>query len=217
MASDVDIANLALLYLGQTEIVSFLDSTERARAVNRTYAMLRDKFQRTYRWNFTRTFAQLPLSATPPLFQFAYAYQLPSDCLRIENVAIAYPSTNNPNGAIPAGISAPGTSLGDYSPGIYTEYQVVGQMIYTNYYAPLSLVYARRVTDPNAFDAGFVDAFACFLAMVWCETMTNSNTKKKDMQALLMQALNVALATKSMENAPVQIPDDTFMQSRTYS
>jgi hypothetical protein len=44
---------------------------------------------------------------------------------------------------------------------------------------PLYIRYAKRVTDPNAMDPLFREAFACRLAAEACESLTQSATKRQ--------------------------------------
>lgn len=206
--SDVDIANLALTKLGAQPIVSFNDSSVPARNINRSYAILRDKMQRR-RWNFNRSYMQLPaLTFTPP-FEYRYAYQLPSDYLRLELAG-----QSQPNGGPTSTITMPGVDLSDYQGGRSQDYRIVGKQIWSNIPPPLSIIYGRQEPDPNMFDAFFVEAFACYLAWQLCESITNSNAKKEALDREFKQSIFEALNGKAIELPPETIPDDTWLLSR---
>ena len=214
MASDVEIANLALLYLETTPIVSFSDSNDQARAVRGSYYLLRDKLQRVYRWNFTRKYVQLPQSATPPLFEYEYAYQLPADYLRLE---LAAPPTSSA-GPTSMGLSMPGVDLTDYQGGRNQDYRIVGsKVIYAHYPPPLAIIYAARVEDPNQFDAAFVESFACYLAYKLAGRIAGSSGKKASLLQDFNMSIREAVMTKAIELPPETIPDDTFILSRISS
>jgi hypothetical protein len=207
--SDVDIANLALQKLGQQPIVSFDQPTPRAAAFNRCYGMYRDKMQRR-RWNFNRAYTNLPaLTAVPP-FEYQYAYQLPDDYLRLELASQVQPNIGSPLNVI----SMPGVSLADYNGGRTQDYRIVGKQIWSNIPPPLSIIYGKRETDPNMFDAAFTTAFASYLAWELCELITNSNAKKATLAQEFKEAVWEALNAKAIELPPETIPDDTWMLAR---
>lgn len=219
--SDVSIANLALLKLGKPRIASFSDPTVVAAVFNEHYPLLRDTLQRMG-WNFTRAYANLAQSGTAPLFQFTYAYDLPDDYLRVEVAGPTMPPGALPGNSTPAPpppqtMLAPGMNYADYDNGIQQAYQIVGTQILSNYFPPLSLVYHRRVTDPNQFDVYFVEAFACYLAAQLCEIVTGSNAKAPRMDAAYKDAMAQARKYKSIEQPATRIPDDTFIMSRVRS
>ena len=220
--SDVDIANLALTKLGAQPIVSFLDANPRAAVMNRSYAILRDKLQRR-RWNFNRVYVTLAASSVAPTFEYTYAYPLPADYLRLELATQATPQaaplTGNQISAAPPMmlVGMPGANLTDYNSSRAQDYRIVGKMIYSRYFPPLSIIYGKREPDPNQFDAAFVDAFACYLAWQNCEAITNSNAKKAAAQQEYKESMWEALNLKAIELPPETIPDDTWMLARLVS
>lgn len=213
MSSDVEIANLALTKLGQTPINSFTDNTTRAAAINRSYAMFRDKLLRVFKWNFNRAYAKLAVSTTAPLFEYPYAYQLPTDCLRLDNVSIGVPSTTTASNGY-TGIGMPGLNLADFSFDRSQDYRVVGKMIYTWVAPPLNIVYGARITDPNMFDGAFVESFATYLAWQLCEEITSSTAKKESLGKEYENSMREARMTNAIDLPPETIPDDSLMASR---
>lgn len=226
--SEVDIANLALTKLGQQPITSFADNTSRSSIMARNYPMLRDKLQRK-RWNFNRKYTVLAARTGVPPFEYAYAYPLPDDYLRVELFGQASQGQQAPPPTIPPapptpvtfsagptdfGTGMPGTSLADYNNSRTQDYRIVGKEIWSNQFPPGYLIYGARVTDPNMFDACFVEAFATYLAFELCEVITNSNAKKSALQQEYREEMMDALAAKAVELPPEQIPDDTWMLSR---
>lgn len=209
MASDIDICNLALGKLGAAPIVSLLDNNPKAAILYRMYPLLRDKLQRVYRWSFTLAYAELPALADAPLFEYNYAYQLPSDCLRLN---LADVSIGN---SIMVGM--PSASIGDWNFGRNQDYRIVGTKVYTNVPAPLRIQYAARVTDATQFDAAFVDTLACYVAWQLCEQLTGSAQKKNAAAQEYQFSLREARAVNAIELPPETIPDDTFMQARLSS
>lgn len=213
--SDVTIANRALTKLGKPRITSFADPGPVPVVFAEQYTVLRDTLQRLG-WNFTRAYATLSPLDDPPPFQFTTAYPLPADYLRLEVAGAAFPpGPTTGSSTAPSFLQAPGMNFGDYVNAAESmDYQIVGQQIWTNIVAPLSIVYHRRVTDPNQFDTYFVEAFAAFLALELCETVTGSSAKYDRLAMSYQNALAIARKFKSIENPPVRIPDDTFIMSR---
>jgi hypothetical protein len=197
--SDVAIANLALTKLGEARIISFSDDTKAARAVAAVYDLLRDAELRRRKWRFTIKRTQLPALAVSPEFGYAYAYQIPADCLSILSV----------------GDVAPGVDLSDYRTGLDMElYSIEGRAILTDLPAPLKLRYKARVTDATQFDAAFVQAFASRLAYELAEDLTQSAAKKQAAGEDYKLAVREAVAANAIEVAPTPIPDDSWLLSR---
>ena len=209
MASDIDICNLALIKLGAQPIPSLTSNDPKAAVLNRTYALYRDELQRVWRWNFTRVQAELPVLTQAPQFGYYYAYTMPSDLIRIEQVDISLGNSIN--------IGEPGASLGDLNTDRNQDYRIYGRQILTNIPAPLRIEYAARVTDPTLFDAAFVNALACYLAYNLCEQLTGSSAKKDAAEKMYLMAIRSARWTNAIELPPETIPDDTFMTSRLSS
>jgi len=217
--SDVGIANLALLKLGKQRITSFEDNTTVAALFNEQYATLRDTMLRMG-WNFSRKYTALAALSTPPAFQYLYAFELPSDFLRLE---WAGPAQNY--GTLPPGVTQvpltvlgmPGANLSDYNNALCQDYRIVGTQIWSSIGTPLSIIYHYRVTDPNQFDAYFVEAFSAYLAMQFCEFITGSNAKFPRFAQEYDAALKQAIKFRSLENPPTTIPDDTWMLARISS
>ena len=219
--SDIDICNLALTKLGQQPITSFTDNTTRSAIMGRNYAPLRDKLQRK-RWNFNRVYANQPALSTAPPFEYQYAYPLPDDYLRLELAAQVQPNGAPPPGQVPFGppisiVGMPGVDLSDYNNSRSQDYRIVGKQIWSNIPPPLSIIYGARVTDPNMFDANFVETLATYLAFELCEVITNSNAKKAALGQDYKEELFEALNAKAIELPPEHIPDDTWVLSRISS
>lgn len=83
--SDVEIANRALGKLGGSTIVALTENSPAARALNRIYVGTRRAEIRKHPWTFAKKRAQLAADADAPLFDYAYKFLKPADCLRILN------------------------------------------------------------------------------------------------------------------------------------
>jgi hypothetical protein len=220
MASDVTIANLALLKLGKQRIAAFDEPNLVSGLFAEFYAPLRDQLQRLG-WNFTKKFTTLSPDVDPPPFGYSFQFQVPDDFLGLRVAGPAFPPGDlpvpmgsSPTPPAPPVMGAPGVNLSDYNNAVYRDYEVAGRKIYANIHSPLCIIYSARVTDPNRFDSYFVAAFSWYLAMELCEMITGSNAKFPRMEKGFEDSLKMARKWDALENAPATIPDDTFMLAR---
>jgi hypothetical protein len=198
MASKTDIANRALTKLGDDRIIDLLDDTERARTINSLYNSCRDAELRAHVWNFAVQRVSLPRLASVPAFGFKFEYQLPSDSLRIIQVAEEWYWWGGQ----------------DWVTGPMSQFQIEGRKLLTDYDAPLDIRYISRVDDTGLYDSLFVEAFACRLALEACERITQSNTKLQSIQQQYQETMRMALRVDAVENPPQQLPDESWMISR---
>lgn len=198
MASNVEIANAALTKIGARRIVSLTDNSKEAREVNSMFTRIRDAELRARNWLFSIKRAQLAAQVTAPLFQYANAFRPPADCLKLLQVGDYYP----------------GVDLTDYIGMDNAEYSLENGLILTDYAAPLNLRYVARIEDPTLFDATFVEAFACKLAMELAEPITASTSKRQLAFDEYKFAIREAVRANAVEKPPVKVADDTFIIAR---
>src|ERR1700737_379253 len=102
MASEVDICNLALLQIGDTNLITDLKGdTLEAQACNALYAQNRDETLQELSWQFAnRRLKPAPLVATTLALGavptgWAYAFAMPDDCVGKDLIGI-YDTVRNP-------------------------------------------------------------------------------------------------------------------------
>ena len=186
--SQVRVANLALQKLGAAEIVSMDEDTRERRAISRCYTMLRDRELRAHNWNFSIRRKVLAPSSVAPLFEFAKAFPLPSDCLR------PLPPSRDVDWTI--------------------EYHEGSKHILTNEGTVIYLRYVSRVTDEHQFDPLFADMLACKIAWHCCEEITQSNQKKADIEREYDKARADAKRINAFEQATPQEPEPPWLTAR---
>ena len=148
MASEIDIANLALAHLGDDASVASIDPPEgssQAEHCARFYPIARDSMLESHDWNFTirrKTLAKL----TEPSFHRQFSYQKPADAIRIIQVLPATSSTENDGVEFELSNTESGTQL------ILTDLE------------DATVRYTTRVTDTTKFSPLFVDALSWLLA-----------------------------------------------------
>jgi hypothetical protein len=197
-ASNVAIANLALTKLGDLRILNLTDNTKPAREVNAVFDMTRDYLQRRFSWRFCIKRANLAADTTVPLWDWAYQYPLPTDCMRILQVGQWYPSPD----------------LSDLISTGGQEYVVEGKYILSNQAGPLKLRYLSRVTDPVQFDAAFDMAFSAYLAYILAEPLTASPEQKQMAYNDYRNSIKDAVIANAIENPPESLADQTWILAR---
>jgi hypothetical protein len=80
--NDVALCSRALIRIGAAPITSFDDGTAESEIAGALFGPLRDALLSAYAWSFATGQAALSQLETPPLADFAHAYQLPNDFLR---------------------------------------------------------------------------------------------------------------------------------------
>ena len=86
MTNQVQIANLALSWLGQNQINAFDDNQTEAKVMNANYAISRDKVMADAAWTFALRREILSPLTEDPEFGEGNVFQIPSDVLRVFRV-----------------------------------------------------------------------------------------------------------------------------------
>lgn len=199
MASQIEIANMALLLLGARAITDIEDDAE-ADAVTLLTAwdIRRDACMRAHAWRFSIKRDNLAASLITPTWGFTYQYELPSDCLKVLQISQYYP----------------GVSLSDYRASDEAYYRVEGNYILSYASDQLPIRFVSRVTETGSWDAGFVEFFAADLAETCCERITQSDTKRQLASAAKKAARLSALRSNAIEAPPEARPDSEWVAVR---
>ncbi len=187
-----DICNLALDLLAEAPIADLSDDRRIARWCDRNYDTARDSLLRKAPWRFAVKLVELT-AATPPVFGWNQAYDLPADCLR------------------PLPLTVRGVPHGSIIPS-----EVIGQRLETDAPAPIRLRYISRITDVAAYPADFVEALAAALAMKMAHWLTG----KSGYQQLVVQAHRAALSNAVLTDAidgTIAEPDASYWLSERWS
>lgn len=195
-ASPVEIANSALMLLGEDPIISFDDPRTAARLLTTQYDIERRKLLRAYRWKFAMARAILAPEADAPLFGFSYKFLLPTDCLQF--VGIYDPNT--PDYQI------------NYT-GSDVVFKIEGRYVLcdTN---PLYCFYIRDVDLPVDMDAIFVEALAAALAMKLAMPLTNDTGKYQLAKDMFADNIKQARIISAMEGTPEVHMASDWLDSR---
>lgn len=190
--SDVSICNLALTRIGQPKITSLSQGSKAADLCQLHYEMTRDSVLRDHPWNFAQAYAELSRASTTPAFEFDYSYSLPTNCLKV----------------IRTGFEALGY-IGDS----YT-YRIVGREIFAHT-TTLAIEYTKKVTDPEQFDAMFVDTLAQRVAAEVCLPLTDNRALTESMWQIYQQKLAAARLADAQEGTPREVVNlDPWLHAR---
>lgn len=198
MAEQIETVNVALTMLGEARIVSMLDNSKPAREANAIYDVAFEAFLGAHSWSFAKARTTLPALSDPPAFEYAYQYQLPPKALRLVYVGNVYS----------------GVDLSSVRNSPSAGYVIEGRRILTNMGAPLPIKYISKVEDISAAPGVFAKCFACYLAEMLAEPLTQSEQKRARAEAALRTALREAVTANAIELPPNKLPDDEWMLSR---
>ncbi len=170
MASEVDISNLALAYLGDEATVASIsppDGSAQAAHCNRFYPIARDTLLEMHSWGFATRRASLPLLAATPPSQWDYAYAQPADAVNL--LAIYDPAAADDVGMpiimanMPYGATQAGQSIFTPQPFVSETLADGTDVIYTNQINAV-LHYTALITDTTKFSPLFIEALSWLLA-----------------------------------------------------
>ena len=170
MTSAVAICNQALAQLGANPIISLDDEVTEAALCKALFAPIRDSVLEAYDWSFATKWFDLPKLANPPVGEYANAFQLPPEVLRV-------------------------VFVGQTSRGTVEDWQVEGDSIVTNS-TTCRCKAIVRVIDPAKFTPLFTQALVSRLAAELAIPLTKSRTTMET----LFQLYDVKLREAARRN-----------------
>jgi hypothetical protein len=187
-----ELANFALSQLGHGRIMDIDEASPVAEAIRSVWDLTRDATLRRREWNFASIRKVLVRLSTAPLFDWTFAYQLPSDYIR----------------AVTLNGEAAGTSQ--------ATWDIEGDVLLSNS-EKAELVYIRRVEQVSAWDDGFQKAFATALSAAAAPSITQSMGLADRMEGKAEQAIVKAGGANLAEDRPRCIlahQDSEWMKAR---
>lgn len=176
LPSQVDVANLALLKLGDIQITTFDDDTTHAKVVKLVYPRIVDTVLRAHRWRFAiRQAALAQLTGAPP-WRYARRYQLPTDpfCLKVVR------TSGDPDGE---------------------PWELQGRELLTDA-ATMSIEYVARIGDPQQWDALFLEALTERLAAELAIPITNTPAIRQTLMQTFLLKIQEARTHDGFEGTP---------------
>jgi hypothetical protein len=186
--SSVALCSRALMKTGAQPIQSFYDDRAEAEIALAFFEPTRDMLLSSYPWRFARGFMALPRLVAEPLADFAYAHQLPSDCLRI-------------------------LSVGDGGSSTGLVYRRVGNTLHSN--APdMVLSYVFR-PDDEAAPAYFEAALMARLAAEFCLPLTENTERANMLYRLADIELDRAKRIDAQQDTPNALTHFNLIDARS--
>lgn len=185
MASETEIANMALSKLGDIDTIINLDeNNQAARTIKAIFAPTRDAVLRGHPWNCAGKRAMLPALVTAPLWGFARAFELPVDCLRLNEV-----QGNPPR-------------------------RLEGRLILTDAAAPLYIQYNTQLENTGLWDPAFADAVAGCIAMQAANKLTGKREIRDDLAREYGRYMPRAKNVDGQEDPSEAWPEDDWLLAR---
>ena len=191
MASVVDICNSALNMLGGNTIISLTETSKNARLCNQRYELVRDAVFREHPWNCLQKRVELAKDTDAPAFEFASAFTLPADCLRVLRSENSNFSNNE-------------------------RFRIEGRKLLTDE-STIKILYVASITDTTQYDASLIETLSARLSAELAYPITQSSTLMDRMFSLYQQKLKDARfadATEGTVDDETRIQADDFINSR---
>ena len=189
-ASAVQICNLALMKFGNLSITSITAPTNKEeRTCQVFYPVIRDELVAAHPWNFAMKRADISaqLADTPP-FGFDFAYQLPTDCLRVWEMQGA------------------------------EEWVVESGQLLTNQDVEIFIRYIRVVEDTGSFPPAFVNCLATRLAAELAAKLSDDKPMRQALlEELYKVALPAAYRLNAIEGNKPRHKDEQSMDNGNFS
>lgn len=166
MASEVDIANLALGHLGDTATVTSLDPPEgsaQAEHCARFYPIARDALLEMHEWRFATRRTNLA-ELTNESAQWLHAYARPTGCLKVIAVLDSTASDDLAANYYSGSTVLPPTASVPAPQSFECEINSSGAQVILTNQATAMVRYTKQVTDTTTFPPMFVLALSWQLA-----------------------------------------------------
>lgn len=187
LASEVAVANLALVGLGADTIMALDEANENARKVSAIFELMRDEVLRTHPWNFAIQRFEFARLATDPSYEYDAQFEVPGDVLRILE-----------------------TEMSD------TDFVVEGNKVLANE-SSFKCRCITRVVDPTQWDENFVTAFAARLEAELAYSIVDNASLAKAKYEIYLEKIRQAKGVDAQEGTPRELIADEWLNSRLQS
>ena len=198
MTSKTDIVNGAAIKLGVQRLATLAEPSELARVASTVFERVARAELRKNAWSFSLASTSLGRLADPTGGQFKAAFALPTDLIRLVQF--------NDDWTV--------YGLSPVTDGLSQPFLIEGRTLLTNDLT-VRIRYVRDMSaDTALWDAAFVEAFTCRLAVEMGSTLTKDKQKVRDAQEDYRMALAEAKRTNGIELPPTERPDSAWVVSR---
>lgn len=198
MPSETDLLNDSLGQIGAARITAIDDGSVNANHCQTFYPALRDSRLRSHHWKFSKTRVELAQDATPPLFEFAFAYTLPANSLKIIEYNGANLDTSN---------------LSLFEAAALFRFKIEGRKLLTND-GVVKIVYLARVTDPNVWDGLFYQGLTAELASKLASAIAKDDKKSLALLQKAEHLFSIAMAVDGQEGSVEPFRVDNLLWGR---
>jgi len=199
MASEVETCNMALSHIRAGSINSLTENSLPAQQCKLWYPIIRDRMLTESAWGFNHKIRALSVLTTE-IFNWAYAYQYPTDCLKINRLVGAHEELANADADVVSRLLdsqlLPLKDLRSQIP--YEVFNFSNNKTIGANEAELRIDYAAKITDPNLFTDDFNMAFSYLLSSVLAVPIVGAETGRQlrsDSLQLYKQYLDAAIAS----------------------
>lgn len=215
MTSEVEICNLALSNIRAGSINSFSEGSLQAQVCDLKYPFMRDRLLTELPWQFNRSIRSLAV-VTTEIFNWAYSYQYPVDCLKITRLIGAYEELPNGDaGVISRRLDSQLLPLNNLRTKVPFEvFNFGGNKVIGANDAELRVDYALKITDPNLFSNDFIMALSHLLASEIAIPLVGYETGGK-LRGDSLQIYNGYLATAAANDVNDQYEEPLLSEFET--
>lgn len=185
MTSNVEICNVALTRVDRKRITALSDGSTSANDCAAIFSSTRQELLRGHDWNFARARQKLARLATAPIYEFSFAYQLPTDWISTRAVHIDESGANS------------------------AVYRIEGPTILSSA-VDLYLIYTKDVTDPATMPADFRSLFSYRIA----EQLAKSGTVREEMFRAVQKLEKRAKSSDAVEDFAERLPSGSWVTGR---
>lgn len=196
----VDIANMALSWLGSAPITSIDDETDRANQLQINYIPARDATLEAHDWTFAIERFIPAQSATAPVYGAGIAYDIPPQILRV----IACDSGDT-------------TGNSTFTSKINQKEQIDWQLEGDKIICDLDVIYCRgirRIEEEGRFSPLFVHAFAAKLAFLLAQNITSDPNIAQNVYGMYEQFIKEAKSRDGLQGRSMRIRQRRLLKSR---
>ena len=190
-ASEVDIANVALGWIGADPITSFDDPSTQAQLIKLHYPRTRDVVLEVREWTFAVKRFVLEPDSEVPLFQWGAQFTIPTEILRVLTVEREQVVSSN-----------------ELTSNFIEHEQINWVKEADKILADQDVIFMRaiiRIISTQEFSEGFVHALAARLAADIAISITRSSSMQQQMFALYGAKLADAAASEGMQGRSKRI------------
>lgn len=199
MASQLDIANWALMLLGEGRLSSLSDDGAKAENISAGWDMLRDRALRRQAWHFAIQRVELAADVATPAWGFDCYYSLAADVVRPLQISEFYVAPD----------------LSSYRNADSAPFRIEGRKIATSLGAPLKVRWVVNSVAVGEWDASFAALFAAELADYLQPRVVQSDATAQRIASWRMEAMAEAASTNAIEDPPEPLADDTWMAAHS--